>query len=107
MPSPFPGMDPYLEDPDLWPDFHAAMIVSIRAALVATLPEGYSAFIDRNVWLHEPDSETRLRLGRPDVAVIGPAQEQSSRTATAIADAAPNVTTLPVERRQGNRYIKL
>ncbi|QWK12050.1 MAG: DUF4058 family protein [Thermoflexus hugenholtzii] len=22
MPSPFPGMDPYLERPDLWPDFH-------------------------------------------------------------------------------------
>ena len=23
MPSPFPGMDPYLEDPDFWPDVHA------------------------------------------------------------------------------------
>ncbi|MFN0055331.1 MAG: DUF4058 family protein [Planctomycetales bacterium] len=24
MPSPFPGMDPYLEDPGLWPDVHHA-----------------------------------------------------------------------------------
>ena len=24
MPSPFPGMDPYLESPDIWPDFHDA-----------------------------------------------------------------------------------
>jgi hypothetical protein len=25
MPSPFPGMDPYLEAPDIWPDFHNAL----------------------------------------------------------------------------------
>ena len=23
MPSPFPGMDPYIETPELWPDFHS------------------------------------------------------------------------------------
>ncbi|MEM9152890.1 MAG: DUF4058 family protein [Cyanobacteria bacterium P01_F01_bin.3] len=22
MPSPFPGMDPYLEHPDVWPEVH-------------------------------------------------------------------------------------
>ena len=26
MPSPFPGMDPYLEEPGLWPDVHARLI---------------------------------------------------------------------------------
>ncbi len=25
MPSPFPGMEPYLEAPDIWPDFHGAL----------------------------------------------------------------------------------
>ena len=29
MPSPFPGMDPYLEDPWLWPDFHLSFMVSL------------------------------------------------------------------------------
>lgn len=33
MPSPFPGMDPYLESPDLWPDVHLELIRDIRAAL--------------------------------------------------------------------------
>jgi hypothetical protein len=28
MPSPFPGMDPYLES-DLWTSFHAALAVEI------------------------------------------------------------------------------
>jgi len=25
MPSPFPGMDPYLEHPALWPDVHLSL----------------------------------------------------------------------------------
>jgi Protein of unknown function (DUF4058) len=33
MPSPSPGMDPYLEAPDIWPDFHDAFAGEIRAAL--------------------------------------------------------------------------
>ena len=30
MPSPFPGMDPYLEAPDIWPDFHHGLAGEIR-----------------------------------------------------------------------------
>lgn len=28
MPSPFPGMDPYLEEPRRWPDVHQRLITS-------------------------------------------------------------------------------
>jgi hypothetical protein len=45
MPSPFPGMDPYLERPSLWSDFHATLLVAIRAALNTALPPRYAAFI--------------------------------------------------------------
>ena len=33
MPSPFPGMNPYLEQDDAWQDFHNDMISGIREAL--------------------------------------------------------------------------
>ena len=66
MPSPFPGMDPYLEDPFFWPDFHFAMIAAMRAQLNASLPDRYVAAADRNVWIHEPDAEERRRLAGPD-----------------------------------------
>ena len=33
MPSPFPGMDPYLEAPDIWPDLHDALAGEIRHEL--------------------------------------------------------------------------
>ena len=32
MPSPFPGIDPYLESQGYWPDFHAA------SSLIAVMP---------------------------------------------------------------------
>jgi hypothetical protein len=40
MPSPFPGMDPYLEDPGLWPDFHGELIYACRVRLLEQLPSG-------------------------------------------------------------------
>ena len=30
MPSPFPGMDPYLEHPRHWQDFHTEFLTTIR-----------------------------------------------------------------------------
>jgi hypothetical protein len=34
MPSPFPGMDPYLESPDWFPNLHDGLIFTIQAALI-------------------------------------------------------------------------
>ena len=33
MPTPFPGMDPYLEREGLWPDLHTALLLEIRRQL--------------------------------------------------------------------------
>ena len=41
MPSPFPGMDPYVEG-YLWPDFHHELASAIRLQLVRALSERYS-----------------------------------------------------------------
>jgi hypothetical protein len=35
MPSPFPGMNPYLEQPTVWEDFHMAFATEIRESLAA------------------------------------------------------------------------
>jgi hypothetical protein len=43
MPSPFPGMDPYLESPDIWPDFHHRFAEHVSAELNRTLPAPYYA----------------------------------------------------------------
>jgi hypothetical protein len=46
MPSPFPGMNPYVESPDLWEDFHQNLAVQIRYQLVPYLrPKYYAALV--------------------------------------------------------------
>ncbi len=43
MPSPFPGMDPWLESHSVWPDFHDRLAEQISATLNLVLPSHYYA----------------------------------------------------------------
>jgi hypothetical protein len=45
MAGPFPGMDPYLEDPVLWSGVHQGLITRSRNTLNRLLPDGYAANI--------------------------------------------------------------
>ncbi len=71
MPSPFPGMNPFLEQDDAWHDFHERYIPRLAAALTAQVRPGYIVKIDEHVYVHEmPDGPSRL-AGRADVSVGG------------------------------------
>jgi hypothetical protein len=59
MPSPFPGMDPYLEHPAIFPGLHDSMITYLREALQARLPEPYYAEIGERVWVQVSHDEYR------------------------------------------------
>src|SRR5688500_1369225 len=41
MPSPFPGMNPYLEHPHVWHDFHQNYLCPLRNAIADELPPSY------------------------------------------------------------------
>jgi Protein of unknown function (DUF4058) len=51
MPSPLPGMNPYLESPELWSEFHSRMIVAIADALDTTLSQAYRVAVEKRVYL--------------------------------------------------------
>jgi len=72
MPSPFPGMDPWLEASGVFPDLHGALIIYLREALNASMPEGYVATSSHLVWV---DPELRRE---PDVAAFGPVDRPAS-----------------------------
>ena len=72
MPSPFPGMDPYLESPDWFPCLHDGLIFGILESLQSRLPEPYYAQSTQRVWL-----ELSHRSVEPDVNVIHPARRIS------------------------------
>jgi hypothetical protein len=51
MPSPFPGMDPYLEEPALWPDLHQRLITYIADALQPQIRPRYRARIEERLYV--------------------------------------------------------
>lgn len=69
MPSPFPGMDPYLERPALWPDVHNGLIAAIQLSLAPQVRPRYYVAIEERVYLTE--MEGRDMVGQADVAVMG------------------------------------
>ncbi len=50
MPSPFPGMDPHLEEQGFWVDVHLSLICEIQARLKVELRPKYYARIDERVY---------------------------------------------------------
>ena len=83
MPSPFPGMDPYLERPSLWPDVHASLIIALRDALSPVVGPKHYVAVEERVYLVE--TEERRLVGQPDVVIVGEREPAGSAGATATA----------------------
>lgn len=85
MPSPFPGMDPYLEMH--WGDVHARLIIYASDQLNARLPRDLRARAEERVYLEIPDA--RFGHRQPDVRVIEEGwRDSGAREATAVLELA-------------------
>jgi len=60
MPSPFPGMDPYLEDPGSWPDLHHRLISHIGAQLGRTVRPKYVVRVEDRVYITGDDASKAI-----------------------------------------------
>jgi len=76
MRSPFPGMDPYIEGPEIWTDFHADLAPGIRWDLNRVIRPRYVARLNVRLTYEAVEIE-ESRGGRPDVSVWR-GQEESS-----------------------------
>ncbi|MGF1600524.1 MAG: DUF4058 family protein [Thermosynechococcaceae cyanobacterium] len=96
MPSPFPGMDPYLEG-YLWPDVHNALASKIRQQLTPKLRPHYTARLEIYV-VEDRFPESEVGILYPDVEVmrsrvaVGAAPSESASTSVIT----PARLTLPV-----------
>jgi hypothetical protein len=88
MPSPFPGMNPYLEQASIWEDFHSRFMTYAGEALTAQVRPHFIVKLEERVFIHEPDAEQRGRLlGKPDIALF----EADTNRPSAIATYDPSV----------------
>ena len=71
MPSPFPGMDPWLESPYIWGDFHQRFATDMSYWLTRRLPKPYYARLDSRpeIGIVEDEDGDRRHIG-PDVTVV-------------------------------------
>ena len=53
--APFPGMDPFLEDPTEWGGVHTWLLTSIGEQVSRAVSPNFSVKIEQNVYLMTPD----------------------------------------------------
>ncbi|MGB3300147.1 MAG: DUF4058 family protein [Phormidesmis sp.] len=76
MPIPFPGMNPYLEHPDLWPSVHQKMIAAIADVLEKRLPSGYKVKLQERHY--QVSGEDSLVVGSPGLSWNSQESSQAS-----------------------------
>lgn len=87
MPSPFPGMAPYLERSVRWSDVHVSLLVCCRAQLNVQLPEGFQAKIE---------TELRIEGAGPRIQFLSDAPPQRFIQIFLVSDPARIVTIIGV-----------
>jgi hypothetical protein len=84
MPSPFPGMDPYLEQETIWHDFHERFLPAAAAFLAAQVLPRYIVLIDEHIYLHDQGSRVTTTFSistiptHPSTATTTPGRSRSS-----------------------------
>lgn len=99
MPSPFPGMNPYLERPGVWHKFHGHFCHRCMEALVPQLAQRYIVDVDEHVYIHELPARERRLVGRPDVFISAaePAQTHASAAAQTVAPVYARLPELAID----------
>ncbi|MEL6160806.1 MAG: DUF4058 family protein [Cyanobacteria bacterium J06627_32] len=90
MPIPFPGMNPYLEHPDLWPTVHQRLMTALADTLKHQLPSSYQVRLRER--RYQVSGEDSLVVGSPglDWGRSTPAVAASTVTSTARNHSARN-----------------
>ncbi|BAY83933.1 hypothetical protein NIES267_34270 [Calothrix parasitica NIES-267] len=108
MSSPFPGMNPYLENPELWSEVHHRLITAIAIAIAPPIRPKYRVAIEKRTYLG--DTEDSVLVGIPDVAVT--TQKKSSTkekiaTATLPVQGESVTVKLPVPEEKKEAYLEI
>jgi len=116
MPSPFPGMDPFIESQS-WEDFHSRFIHGLSDALVPRVRPRYVVTVERRVYVQHVADEPGDAI-RPDISVaesLKPGRDAVTETAVPSAkspdvesqDVISTVCTLPMPVEARESYLTL
>jgi hypothetical protein len=87
-------MNPYVEQEDIWHDFHQRFATTVADMLGDQLAPRYIVKIDQSTYIHELPGDARRPLGRPD-AYVAPSGAPGAVATGPTALAAPEEVLLP------------
>lgn len=107
MPSPFPGMDPYIEKPSIWQDFHNNLATEIQRQLAPQLRPRYFVRLTPRA-TYDSIELARPRSALPDVGVIQnrPVREAVAAYGTVLEAPFENRVEIEVEVEQQSLEIR-
>ena len=112
MPSPFPGMDPYLEHPDFWQETHHWLISAIAASLVPQIRPKYEIAIDKRIYeITDPNDSNSdsLLVGIPDVAIKRQSNtpDVPTRSVATLTVTVPTTVKVPAPEKIKQTYLEV
>ncbi|MCS7187216.1 MAG: DUF4058 family protein, partial [Armatimonadota bacterium] len=108
MPSPFPGMDPFLEGSPMWSDFHGDFLYAVREALVPKVRPKYIVLAQVQVVVMQEPSE-KIGTIVPDVVVVEGESPllPEHKSEIAVAVTAPATVRLAFTQKQEQVYLEI
>ncbi|WGV25901.1 DUF4058 family protein [Halotia branconii] len=104
MGNPFPGMNPYLEQPELWHQVHNRLIVAIADDLTPQIAPKYRVSIEERVY---QSAEDILLVGIADVAVANRNTTDIGTTLTAAKLTEPSKVKVPIPEQVTERFLEV
>jgi hypothetical protein len=95
MPSPFPGMNPYIEQPAVWQDFHSRFMVLAAELIGAQVEPRYFVKVEEHLFVHELTADERRHFGRPDLALVPVGEVTATAKSSELATTAPATVLIP------------
>ncbi|MDJ0737040.1 MAG: DUF4058 family protein [Nostocaceae cyanobacterium] len=109
MNSPFPGMNPYLENSVFWSEVHHRLITAIADTIEENIPPQYRVAIEQRTYLSD-DSDSVL-VGIPDVSVFSQQQQispqQYSSAASQISTSEGITVMIPLPENITENYLEI
>ena len=112
MPSPFPGMDPYLEHPDFWQETHNRLIIAIADTIMPQIRPKYEVAIDKRIYeITDPNdcNGDSLLVGIPDVAIKRQSNTSDvpTRSVATLAVTVPTTVKVPAPEKIKQTYLEV
>ena len=106
MPTPLPGMDPYLERAEMWEEVHTRLIVATADVLGSRVRPKYRVGVEQRTSLAILTPDEYELVGKPDVLVAAlRRQVQLIHATTTTAGIAPRVAQWPMPEESLERHL--